>query len=440
MEPLKFVATLVFGLVAAGAYTRRWRAFERRAALLCVLTHGFSGIAQEFVYRVVYERGGDMILYQKYGEILARYMSYAGSEGIQSIFALLFQLSPEPLPFYVQGAGSSTGSMCAVSALISYFWSNELYVMGAGIGVASGFGSMFIYGTIRNSIPPEWLPRVSTFALLLPSVVFWTSALLKEAVIMFGIGLTTLGVKYVVVDRRWVFGAAIALLGATPIFLLKTYVLAGMFAGAPLAWFVAREVRNKRVIHVSATRAIVLGVLALVFVVGFGEVFDTYNVSELGAELAHEQANTLRAAGASTYQLVDPSATSLAGQFVYAPLALLTTFFRPLLFEVHNVMSLVNSIESTAILVLFLVAIRRTGIPDFARYLMTKPMLLFLAVYAMIIAVGVGLATTNLGALSRYRAPMYGQLAILFAVWSLIGTKRRLPMPGGPSAPRNVTP
>ena len=63
--------------------------------------------------------------------------------------------------------------------------------------------------------------------------------------------------------------------------------------------------------------------------------------------------------GGSDFQLEGPGGGDVEQRSVFqelllAPFALLTALFRPVLFEARNVVQLVNAIEATVLLVLFL--------------------------------------------------------------------------------------
>ena len=112
---------------------------------------------------------------------------------------------------------------------------------------------------------------------------------------------------------------------------------------------------------------------------------------------------------------------------------------RPLPFEAHNLTSGLAALEMSAMLLALIVAVVRARPAGFFRTLRESPVLLFALIFALVSAAPIGLATTNFGTLSRYRAPIIpfyaGFVAILFAKY------RRAPAPRAavvrlPRAPR----
>lgn len=413
MEPAKYAITGIVGLILTLVLTRRWSRREQYVARFSLLAHVFAALAQELIYRNVYG-GGDMLLYQYYGRALGDLMLSNPTHYLPEVGSLLFQLEHE-LPFYIIGEGSSTGSMAALAAILSAVWSNELYVAGAVVGVASTAGAILTHSVVREDLQAKMRLPVCIALLLVPSVVFWTSALLKEAVIALPIGMLFVGVHTLFKRRRRILGLTLIALGALVVSLFKPYVLAGFFAGIPSFYLANRARERGRPISLTLPRTITLVVGALVFVVLFGQLFADYDVARLGEELASEQRDTFSTRGGSTYQLVDPEARTLSAQLAFAPLALFTTCFRPLIFEAHNLQAAVNATEATFILILFVVGIRRSRL-GFIKVLLDRPALLFMSTFALVVGVGVGLATTNMGTLSRYRAPIYSLLAAVVVV------------------------
>lgn len=411
MDPLKFVLVGAVGLLIVRALSNSWSSRERAIAGFALLAHIAAAVAQEIIYRYVYG-GGDMMVYQWYGAHIADLIVASPGEYLPEALKLLFQ-QEHALPFRVIGSGSSTGSMSGLASLLTVVVGNELYVMGAVVGVASAVGLVMIHDDLRTELPTHLHARTAFALMLLPSVVFWTSALLKESVIMLPIALTTRGIVDVVRRRRLARGVALATIGGVGIALFKPYILAGFFAAFPAFYLAHRASVQNVPFRISPSKSILAGVGAAVFLVAFGRLFEQYDVADLGAQLSIEQQNTLRAAGGSTYQLVTTDSTSLASQLAFTPIAIFTTLFRPLIFEAHNAQALANALEATVLFVLFARGTVRRRLGSVVRFILDRPVLVLTQSYALVIAVGVGLATTNLGTLSRYRVPMYAHFAVV---------------------------
>jgi len=436
MDPLKFVLVGGVGLMIVRGLTSAWSSRERTVAALALVAHLVSAIAQEVIYRFVYG-GGDMMVYQWYGSMIADLIVSDPAGYLPEALKLLFQQQHD-LPFRVIGSGSSTGSMSGLASLLTVLVGNELYVMGAVVGVASAAGLMMIHADLRDELPEYLHVRTAIALMLLPSVVFWTSAVLKESVIMLPIGLTTRGLVAIVRKRRIARGIVLVALGSTGIGLFKPYVLAGFFAAFPAFYLAHRAQANNVPFRVSPSKAALAGIGTALFLFGFGQLFEQYDVTDLGTQLSAEQQATLRAAGGSTYQLVSTDSTSLTSQLAFTPLAIFTALFRPLIFEAHNAQALVNATEATLLFLFFARGAIQRRFGDVLRFVLDRPVFVLTQSYALVIAIGVGLATTNLGTLSRYRVPMYAHFAVVCVL--LVSNLRSARSVATPGSQRELLP
>jgi hypothetical protein len=97
---------------------------------------------------------------------------------------------------------------------------------------------------------------------------------------------------------------------------------------------------------------------------------------------------------------------------VYAPLALFAALFRPVIFEARNLLMLANALETTFLTLLLARILLTRDLLRVRGQIMDDPFLVFCMVFVLALGVAVGLASTNLGTLSRYRAPILPFLAL----------------------------
>ena len=70
----------------------------------------------------------------------------------------------------------------------------------------------------------------------------------------------------------------------------------------------------------------------------------------------------------------------------------------------------------TWLMVLFVQMLRRNRWTDLVRRVTANPALMFCFVFVLVLAMGTGLSTANLGTLSRYRAPMMPFFLLLLLI------------------------
>ena len=113
--------------------------------------------------------------------------------------------------------------------------------------------------------------------------------------------------------------------------------------------------------------------------------------------------------------LGNPDERSFLGQLRFAPVALFTSLYRPLLFEARNVQMLINAFETTFILGASMLLLPR-GWRAILVPSLSNPALAYAVAFALPLALGVGLVSNNLGTLSRYRCPLVPYFFLLVLV------------------------
>ena len=359
------------------------------AALMVVVTDKLLG-------------GGDMFWYHRAGNQLAELVRSDWGQWGPEVWKLTWR-QQATFPFWVHGAAgdSATGAMFGISTWVMLASAGSLYV-GCLLVALAGFAGKLAMALALRSVLPEAarLPLLAAL-LLLPSTVFWTSGLLKEAVAVAGFGLVVAGSARAARDG-YVTPSSLAMivLGALPAYLVKPYILFP-FVGALAIWYVAERLRragSSVAVLLSPTYLIVGGALAFFLLALLSNLMPSYSLDSLGEELAQVQHAGTRVSGTSNYSIVDTTDAanrSLAGQLVYAPLGLLFALFRPFVFEVRNAQMLVNSLETTLLTVLLALALRRHGLRALVATVLRQPALLAALAYTLAFGTCVGLASKS---------------------------------------------
>jgi len=364
--------------------------------------------------------GSDMFLYFGYGEILARMMDVDPLRVMPEVTALLLQ-RPYRLPLMVAGAGTATGSMSALAAWCFYLWGPSKYAVCIAFAMLSLCGKIAMYRAFRANVDLRYRPPAAVATLFLPSFVFWSSGLIKEALAVAGFGWSLLGLHLWIREGRTATGWALIVAGAAPILLFKAYILFPLALAGGAWYYWSRSLRRGRVRIRPAYLAIAM-LLGLGGIVVLGDYFPSYSVDSFGVRASELQHVGRSLRGGSSYALAGDAPTTIAGQFVYAPAALFTSLFRPVIFEVHNLLMLANAIETTVLTLLFLRVLFRRNLGVVRQQLANDPFLIFCLVFVVAFGIAVGLASTNLGTLSRYRSPLVPFFALLLLV---LGTRAR---------------
>jgi hypothetical protein len=410
-----YFPAIVITLLGAGALLFLASRYSRREAFLLgasYLAHVISGVLQVVITLRLYG-GGDIFGYARMGEEVAAAVRLDFQSVGWELLRLLFQ-QQAALPVAVNGVGSSTGSMVAFSAIISFLTGGGLYTGCVTLAVAAFYGKLALYETFRRSCVERVRAQLLLSALLVPSVVFWSSGLLKESVAMVGLGPMLLG-GHRLFAKRTASGVLLVLLGGVIVGLVKPYILfaftlaGGAWLYSTLAW--DGRIPKLRPVHLLAGLALaVLGVAVL------SRLFPRYALDTFVEQAAYHQEVGQRVRGGSTYELVADSDANVSVQLAYAPLALLTSLYRPLVFEASNAQILFNAFETSVFLVLSGLVLWRSSMRSLWRALLETPIAIFSLTFVVTFGVAVGLTTTNLGTLSRYRMPLVPFFAALLVI------------------------
>jgi hypothetical protein len=358
--------------------------------------------------------GSDMFLYFSYGELLARMMENDPLRVMPEVTALLLQ-RPYRLELMVAGAGTATGSMSAVAAWCFYLLGPSKYAVCIAFAVLSLCGKLAMYRAFRANVDLTHRLPAAVATLFLPSFVFWSSGLIKEALAVAGFGWSLLGLHLWIRKGRTGAGWALVVAGAVPVLLFKAYILFPLALAGGAWYYWSRSMRRGRVRIRPAYMAIAM-LLALGGIVVLGDYFPSYSVDSFGLQASELQRAGRSLRGGSNYALAGEAPTTFAGQFVYAPAALFTSLFRPVIFEVHNSLMLANAVETTLLTLLFVRVLFRRNLGVVRQQLANDPFLIFCLVFVVAFGIAVGLASTNLGTLSRYRSPLVPFFAVLLIV------------------------
>ncbi len=415
-EVIVTTLVIVLGLLAVLGTTARLVSEERGLIRGSAAMHVLFALALRYTQGNIYGEG-DLYHFREGSEPLLNLMYQDVVRWLPEVVGVMLRL-PNSLGI---DDGNSTMSMIALTGLLRYFLLDSFWAIYVFMAFLSFFGKWALYATVRDELKlPSRRPLV-VGTMLLPSMVFWSSGLVKEAAAMTGLGALAYGLRAPIKGSR----LALALAGAVAVGVIKPYLLFPFSIGAA-AWLGLRS--SKRSFQAKPIY-LLLGIAAgygLVMVLG--ALFPAFAPDAFAERAAEAQLYGERAGGGSYYQMGDAKAKTLAGQLVYAPLALLTTLARPALFEVHNITSLIASLEMTALTLYVLRSIARGGATG-VRAALGRPVIVLCVLNTVFAGTAIGLATTNFGTLSRYRIPVlpfYATIAVALAAEGSRSTLSRM--------------
>jgi len=397
------------------------RSFEQRLLNRSFVAHMAAGIGLILVYTYYYTRGGDMISYHRLGVPIAEALRYDFGQVFPEVWAL-FVHTEYRLPLDPVGLGS-TGTMQAIAVGLLFFLGNSIYGAALLVSVFSYVAKVLIYRSLRSEFPDSLHEKVLFASVLSPTGIVWTCALLKEPVLMVFFGPAFLGLKWILDGRRIFGGIVLLAIGGAVILLIKPYVLIALALAGGVWIFWARTLRSKGNIIVKPAYFLVAGGIVLLGFTVVSNFFPSLSPDKVAESMQYQRRASANEEGGSNFYLEGRDAPpteapqeGLISQVAIMPVALVTALFRPFIFESFSVMQFLNAIEMTWLTVLFAQMLRRNRLTDLLRRLTANPALMFCLVFVLVLAMGTGLSTANLGALSRYRAPMMPFFLLLLII------------------------
>jgi hypothetical protein len=249
-------------------------------------------------------------------------------------------------------------------------------------------------------------------ALMVPSVVFWGSGILKDSITLCTSTWLTYCMFSIFFTRRKVFiNICILILMAFLTLSIKPYIFVSIIPGLLIWLFVKWVMRVKNVVVriLIAPTAIIFALLGAVLLISsMGESLGIYgNVDTMIEKVKVTQEDLTRSSqyGSNFFDIGKFDATP-AGLISKAPAAIIAGLFRPFIWEAGNPFIVISGLENLFLVFLLIYSLIKTGIKTYINSIFQDPFLTFSLVFSVMFAFGVGLASANFGALVRYKIPL----------------------------------
>ena len=310
--------------------------------------------------------------------------------------------------------GAGTQNIRALVGLLSYFTDaySSMKVIFSYVGLIA------VYIFYRSAVICLGRERIAIlyFLGLLPSLLFWTSILGKDPIVLLGIAVYCYGAAGLIVRQKISMLAYVAIglfiasyiriwLGmifVTP--LIITYVMAGRSSAMTKVIFLLLAIPS-----------------FLVTLQGFAESFSLETTQDL--VIRTDQISTAWAFGGSAQQ-IEGSFTSIPSMIAFMPIGAFAALFRPLPFEIMNPFGMMAGLENGFILLLFAIGLMRCGF-GWVR----QPILLWAVTVLLVWGAAYGFASfQNLGTAFRFRVQVVPILLLLglFLTYTPLLSRRTL--------------
>lgn len=288
-----------------------------------------------------------------------------------------------------------------LNALLMLFSFNTYFVHILMMCFISLFGWVLLFNSIfkYTNRPPTVL---ALLPLLLPSVLFWASGVLKEPVLVLALGVFIHGL----LATSWWLRVACCGLGMLILLSIKFYVLICILPAAIAFLLLQKQAKPVMVIAKYAAVNIVLLVAAF----NVQHIVPRINAMQM---LANKQQHSVKEAiyfNASSridIPAIKPGALNIIST---APVAIWNSLTRPYLWEGKNPMMLASGLENVMVFVIILFSLlffSRNNIRNLN-------LILFLLLSSLSYFALIGMCTPVLGNLVRYKAPLLPMFLLAF--------------------------
>jgi len=286
-----------------------------------------------------------------------------------------------------------------------------------------GFLSLVLfYRAFRVALPEGDRRRYAKLVFFFPSLIFWTSAIGKDALISLGLGLGALGAARILARIRGGFLLLGMGLGLTA--LIRPHIALMLFAALAVAYLVSKS-KNPSPLNplVKLLGVVVLVVGGLVLAKLTAHFFGVQSLSVTSIKNVLN-ANAVNTGGVNATQYGSVVATSVSLSPFSIPKDIYYVLIRPLPFQAHGLTQLVSSLENTFLVALLIVSWRRLA--SAFKAMRRHPYLLLAALYSLVWIVLFS-SIGNLGILVRERTSLLPLLLVL-ASWPAATRAREIPL------------
>ncbi len=261
--------------------------------------------------------------------------------------------------------------------------------------------------------------------MMIPSAGFWSSALMKDSFTFTFNMIFIMCFAKIFFERKIRVSTILGLLLSAYIVMeLKVYILYASIA-ACMVWLGSGYIQKVK----SAFFKFVVAPL-LIVIVAFGGMYALRFVGESVGGAFGDVDSMLGKASVAQQDLkqeyyeghafdIGDFDGSLGSLISMGPNAIVAGLYRPFIFESDSAVMLLSGLENTILLLLSLYVFFKAGIKYTIKQILSNPFVSMCFIFSVVLALGIGISTSNFGALVRFKIPLLpffalGWLEILF--------------------------
>lgn len=358
-----------------------------------------------FVYIYVY-KGGDTIAYYE----SARSFSNLFLEDFTDYFRVVFSPASEAnyqlfsgdtgYPWSYMYFEEKTNFLIKLSSPIVFVCFNSYLLSCVAFSILSYIGIWKAYTVFIYYYPDYYKPLFWLFVVT-PTSVFWASGILKDTIILAAVGVflyccfTLFELKhYRFRYFFWLAASGILILS------IKAYVLLALIPGI-VFWLFGKRMVNKKLFVALFMMGFIFGCVYFMYSF-FGYASIQSSFEDLLKEASIKQRDLKQSYySGSSFDIGDYEPT-IGGAVGVSHKALFAGLFRPTIFDARNIQMVLAALENLFLLILVIVVFI-FRIKTVAVMLRNNPFLILCLSFSILMALLIGLSTSNFGALVRFK-------------------------------------
>jgi hypothetical protein len=310
--------------------------------------------------------------------------------------------------------------VCKVLSVFTFFTFNSYLALTFVISTFAIISSWKFYELVKDfKFCPNWVLVFAT--LFIPTVAFWCSGISKDTLVLGALFLLLYHLFNLIMSKKK-FNLKRLLLISLFLFILyhlRPFMIIAVFA--PL--FIAVGVRIVK--SLSQSRVLVFGVKFLLYsitifmvlsfmgIIGSSSIEENEYLNEVAIIQRDFAENKLYTGYRYDLGVTDYSAT---GMILASPMAIITAFFRPFIWEANSAFLLVSGLESILLLLfVFRFFFLNGNIVKHINFIRSKEFLVFSILFVLLLGFFVGFTSGLFNVLVRFKAPIMAFLFIFFA-------------------------
>jgi hypothetical protein len=260
---------------------------------------------------------------------------------------------------------------------------------------------------------PHLHKQLAIALLYLPTFVFWSSGILKDPMCTGAIGWLTYSLYEMFYKKQGLLRNTLIVLFTSYMLLnLKIYILIS-YVPFFMLFLILKNVNmlKNKFVKIMLGPALIVGCVfaGMQVMKKFQAELGSFAAEGLGDRIKSQQQNFKDQAAAgigdSNFEPWVEFNGSVSSLFKMMPAAIITTLFRPFIWETRKISTLLSSLESMAMMLLTLWILFKTGLRRFVRTIIKDPAVLYCFLFSVLFALFIGATTFNFGTLCRYKIP-----------------------------------